>query len=63
MRRDMLLRHLVEIQYERNDIGLEARHVPRARRYAGGDAGLRRDGATASRCSATRSSASSSSTR
>ena len=30
--RDELLRRLVDIQYERNDVRLRARHVPRARR-------------------------------
>ena len=40
--RDALLRKLVSIQYTRNDIA-SARHVPRARRDAGGLPGLRRD--------------------
>ncbi len=42
-RRDLLLRHLVDLQYERNDVAF-GRQVSRARRYAGSAAGLRRDG-------------------
>ena len=42
-RREIVLRMLVAIQYERNDISLAARQVPRARRHAGSAAGLHRD--------------------
>ena len=34
-RRDAVLRHLVDLQYQRNDASLTAREVPRPRRHAG----------------------------
>ena len=43
--RDQILRKLVEIQYERNDIEFGARHVPRARRRRRGVSVVRRAGA------------------
>jgi excinuclease ABC subunit B len=42
-RRDSVLRHLVDIQYERNDMDLRRGVFPRARRHPGGHARLRRD--------------------
>ena len=53
-----ILRQLVDMQYERNDMNLGAGQVPGAGRHDRGPPGLRRDGACASRCSATRSSGS-----
>ena len=41
-RRDGILRHLVDLQYQRNDAALGARQVPRARRRARGPAAARR---------------------
>ncbi len=63
MRRNHILRHLVEIYYERNDQRLAARQVPRARRCAGSAARRPRVCLSASACGATRSSASARSTR
>ncbi len=56
--REQILRRLVDIQYERNDVGLPPRHVPRARRHRGGVPRLRGAGRSASSSAATRSSAS-----
>ena len=61
--RDALLRKLVSIQYTRNDTRALARHLPRARRDARGVPRVRRDGVPRDACSATKSSACSSSTR
>ena len=56
VRRDALLRRLVDIQYERNDVDFSPRHVPRARRRGRGLPGLRgRERPSASSSSATRS--------
>ena len=40
-RRDAVLRHLVDLQYQRNDQALGARPVPRPRRHARAPAGVR----------------------
>ena len=42
-RRDKLLRHLIDIQYDRNDMTLDPRHLPRPRRHPGDLPGLRGD--------------------
>ena len=62
-RRDAVLRHLVDLQYQRNDQALEPGPVPRPRRHPRAPAGLGGDRSSASSSSATRSSASPSSTR
>ena len=62
-RRDAVLRHLVDLQYQRNDQAARPRPVPRPRRHARAPAGVRGDARSGSSSSATRSSASPSSTR
>ena len=62
-RRDAVLRHLVDLQYQRNDQALTAGPVPRPRRHARAPAGVGRDRSSASSSSATRSSGSPRSTR
>ncbi len=61
--RDLILRKLVDIHYARNDTLLGRGQVPGEGRRDRDPAGARRVGATASRCSATRSSRSRTSTR
>ena len=62
-RRDAVLRHLVDLQYQRNDAGPRPGPLPRPRRHAGAPARLRGDARSGSSSSATRSSGSPSSTR
>ena len=62
-RRDAVLRHLVDLQYQRNDQALTAGPVPRPRRHARVPAGVRGASSSGSSSSATRSSGSPSSTR
>ena len=54
--RERLLRRLVDMQYDRNDLDLVPRHVPRARRHGRGAPRLRGAPRSASSSSATRSS-------
>ena len=53
--REQILRKLVEIQYERNDLDFAPRHLPRPRRHRRGLAVVRGVARCASSCSATRS--------